>query len=106
MNRFFNHPGRLTHFRRNGNEGGVSSAFHHHRRSHMFRLVCSALALAGILATTQPTLAESRAPATSDSAQSPAPTKQAVPPLPVSSPTAPPSSGLGEDMIPVGFGWG
>jgi hypothetical protein len=70
------------------------------RRIHMLRLVLSAVALAGVLATAQPAIADPLAAAASDHAQVAA-TEQAASP-------APPAANAehGKDVIPVGFGWG
>jgi hypothetical protein len=77
----------------------------------MLRSMVSALALAGILATAQLAFADALATATSEHTQADAPaTEQQARPVPAkaSSPdaTRPTNTGLGKDVIPVGFGWG
>jgi hypothetical protein len=77
----------------------------------MLRSIVSALALAGILATAQPAFADALAAAASERTQAAAPVnEQQARPVPVkaSSPdaTGPTNTGLGKDVIPVGFGWG
>jgi hypothetical protein len=78
----------------------------------MLRFVLSAIALAGVLVTAQPTFADALAATTSgDHAQAAAPEReQAARPAAAraSSPDtmAPANSELGKGVIPVGFGWG
>jgi len=78
----------------------------------MLRFVLSAVALAGVLVTAQPTFADPLAATTSDDhGQVAAPEReQAARPSAAraSSPdaTAPANSELGKGVIPVGFGWG
>ena len=75
----------------------------------MFRLFFSACGLAVILTATQHAFADPRVVVTFKYAQIAALTKQPMPRVSASSspsPVAPPSSGLGKDMAPVGLGWG
>jgi hypothetical protein len=77
----------------------------------MFRFVLSAVALAGVLATAHPALADPLAASASDHAQAAAPaTEQAPLAAPAWSPssdaTAPASGWPGRGITPVGFGWG
>jgi len=78
---------------------------------NMLRFVLSAVALAGVLATAQPAVADRLAATPSDHAQAAAAaTKQPAPPAPASSSSsdapAPARAGLGKGIVPVGFGWG
>jgi hypothetical protein len=77
----------------------------------MLRLVLSAVALAGVLATTHPAFADPVAATASEQAQPAAPAPvQPAPPAPVraSSADAPSqeNAGFGKNIIFVGFGWG
>jgi hypothetical protein len=75
----------------------------------MFRFVFAAFGLAGILAAVQPAFTDPRAVATFQYAQIAAFVKQPTPQVSAASspsPVAPPGSGLGKDIAPVGFGWG
>jgi hypothetical protein len=77
----------------------------------MLRFVLSVVALAGILATAQPSFADPVAATTSDQAQvaATAPEQQAPPtPARASSSDAPAAAktGRNKDIIFVGFGWG
>lgn len=77
----------------------------------MFRFALSAVALAGVLVTAQPSFADPLAATAPDHAQATAPaTEQIAPPVPArassSGAPAPASAGPGKDIIFVGFGWG
>jgi hypothetical protein len=78
----------------------------------MVRLILSAVALAGFLATAHPGLADPVAPVAPEQtrATTAAATEQPAPPPSARSSsldaTAPVSAGLGKGVIPVGFGWG
>jgi hypothetical protein len=76
----------------------------------MFRLIFSAVALAGVLATAHPAFADPVAVRASEQAQAAAPAPDnAAPPAPVSSTSgaaAPASAGRDGNAVPVGFGWG
>jgi hypothetical protein len=77
----------------------------------MLRLVLSAVALAGVLVTAQPTFADPLPVTASDHAQAAASApEQPAPPAStkVGSPDAPAptNAGLGKGVIFVGFGWG
>jgi hypothetical protein len=78
----------------------------------MFRSFISAVALAGVLAATQPSFADPLAATASEQAQAAAPaTEQPAPPAlaqPSSSDATPRPSAWPphKDIVPVGFGWG
>jgi hypothetical protein len=77
----------------------------------MLRFALSAVALAGVLATAYPAFADPLAAAPCDHAEvaAPGPEQTAAPPPARPSPTdakAPANTGLGKDIVPVGFGWG
>jgi hypothetical protein len=77
----------------------------------MFRFALSAVALAGVLVTAQPSFADPLAATASDHAQAAAPvTEQLAPPVPAAAASsdapAPANAGRGKDIIFVGFGWG
>jgi hypothetical protein len=68
----------------------------------MLRFAIIAVALAGLLATTHPTLAEPLAAASSDQAQAQAAPVVAVQPAPLARGWSPSA----DAAAPVGFGWG
>jgi hypothetical protein len=77
----------------------------------MFRIVLSAVALAGVLAAVHPAFADPVAPTESDrvhvvtlATEQPAPPAAARSSAPEA--TAPASAGFGKDVVPVGIGWG
>jgi hypothetical protein len=76
----------------------------------MFRFALSAVALAGVLVTAQPSFADPLAATASDHAQAAAPTEQLAPPVPAAAASsdapAPANAGRSKDIIFVGFGWG